>query len=96
MDFREAEARLLDLCVSLADGRHEPAMSAADANAVSVAAMLARTHHPLAAERLRRAADAWFETRPEARHLPSELVRRGTIGSFPRFRAMLDARLYTR
>ena len=80
-------------CDRIARGEPDVALDEREANVVRVAAMLARSRHPVAARRLRDAAEEYFGRSPHPPRAAEELIRQGWLIGFPRFRALLDARL---
>ena len=99
-DARASESALLQRCLAVirvmeTQGACE-ACEAADAREAHVfllASSAIRSRHPMQAQALSCAAEAYFDAHPGDRLDPEEAVRRGWMISAPRFRDMLERQI---
>lgn len=93
MSARDTEERLLVRCIAVAQAGHDVARDEREANVFRVAAMILRSHFPVAAAAWKAASDDYFAEHPTDLRHAEEVVREGWITSFPRLREALTARL---
>ncbi|MEE9319414.1 MAG: hypothetical protein V3U76_03115 [Granulosicoccus sp.] len=95
MTSRNTEQRLVQTCVRVAAGEFIPTLDKQAANVIRLAAMLARSNHPVASMRLRDVANDYFSGHGVLPLATEELLRRRWVISLPRFRSLLDRELAT-
>lgn len=90
---RDLEAQLLARCRAVGTGADDCATDAREANVFRVAAGVLRSHWPVAAERLRRGSEGYFQVHPDERRSTEEVVAAGWVISLPRLRDRLSRQL---
>jgi hypothetical protein len=93
MNSRDREQQFLDGCVDVALGRRQKAVTRAEASVFRFAAMSLQSSHPVCAESLWKASDAYFRANPGAPYTMSELVAQGHVLALTRLRDMLSTQL---
>jgi hypothetical protein len=94
MTARDAESALLARCTAVAQ---EVALSAQDqreANVFRLAAMVVQSRFPSESMCLMQASERYFDSHPNEKLAPADVVRKGWVLSLPRLRDMLSHRLH--
>ena len=94
MTARDAESALLARCSAVAREVAQSAQDQREANVFRLAAMVVQSRFPSESMCLMRASERYFDSHPNERLAPADVVRKGWVLSLPRLRDMLSHRLY--
>jgi hypothetical protein len=94
MTARDAESELLARCSAVAREDAQSAQDHREANVFRLAAMVVQSRFPSESKCLMQASERYFDSHPNARLAPADVVRLGWVLSLPRLRDMLSHRLY--
>lgn len=93
MTARDAESALLARCSAVAREVAQSAHDQREANVFRLAAMVVQSRFPSESMCLMRASERYFDSHPNERLAPADVVRKGWVLSLPRLRDMLSRRL---
>ncbi len=94
MTARDTESALLARCSFVAREVEQSAQDQREANVFRLAAMVVRSQFPRESMCLMRASERYFDSHPNERLAPADVVRKGWVLSLPRLRDMLSHQLY--
>ena len=93
MTARDAESAMLARCSAVARQLASSAQDQREANVFRLAAMVVQSRFPGESACLMRASERYFDSHPNDRLAPTDVVRKGWVVSLPRLRDMLSHRL---
>lgn len=93
MTARDVESALLARCAAAARELAQSAQDQREANVFRLAAMVVQSRFPNESMYLMRASERYFDSHPNERLAPADIVRKGWVLSLPRLRDMLSQRL---
>ena len=96
MTARDAESALLARCSAVAREVAQSAQDQREANVFRLAAMVVQSRFPSESMCLMRASELYFDSHPNERLAPADVVRKGWVQSLPRLRDRLSHQLKTR
>ena len=94
MTARDAESALLARCSAVAREVAQSAQDQREANVFRLAAMVVQSRFPSESMCLMRASERYFDSHPNERLAPADVVRKGWVPSLPRLCDMLSHRLH--
>lgn len=94
MATRNDESALLARCSAVAREVAQSAQDQREANVFRLAAMVVQSRFPRESMCLMQASERYFDSHPNERLAPADVVRKGWVSNLPRLRDMLSHRLY--